>query len=161
MAPEPQNDLALQGLAPHRLHANDEESLHTDANSLPPVDGGKDAWLALAGAFTLEALVWGFPYSFGVFQTYYSTHEPFSRSPSGIPAISTTATAIMFLSSPFVAVFVQRWPKLRRLSGLVGLGATIASLVAASFVNSTAGLLGTQGVMFALGGLVSESCYQL
>jgi hypothetical protein len=27
--------------------------------SLPPVDGGKDAWLFLAGAFMIEALVWG------------------------------------------------------------------------------------------------------
>jgi hypothetical protein len=27
--------------------------------SLPPVDGGKDAWLFLAAAFIVEALVWG------------------------------------------------------------------------------------------------------
>jgi hypothetical protein len=27
--------------------------------SLPPVDGGKDAWLFLAACFLIEALVWG------------------------------------------------------------------------------------------------------
>ena len=27
--------------------------------SLPPADGGKDAWLFLAGCFMVEALVWG------------------------------------------------------------------------------------------------------
>jgi hypothetical protein len=27
--------------------------------SLPPVDGGKDAWLFLAAAFIVEVLVWG------------------------------------------------------------------------------------------------------
>lgn len=27
--------------------------------SLPPVDGGKDAWLFLAACFMIEALVWG------------------------------------------------------------------------------------------------------
>ena len=27
--------------------------------SLPPVDGGKDAWLFLAAAWAIEALVWG------------------------------------------------------------------------------------------------------
>jgi hypothetical protein len=27
--------------------------------SLPPVDGGKDAWLFLAAGFVFEALVWG------------------------------------------------------------------------------------------------------
>jgi hypothetical protein len=26
---------------------------------LPPVDGGKDAWLFLAASFVIEALVWG------------------------------------------------------------------------------------------------------
>lgn len=30
-----------------------------DVEALPPVDGGKDAWLVLAGCFVLEALVWG------------------------------------------------------------------------------------------------------
>lgn len=35
----------------------DGENLQT--RSLPPVDGGKDAWLVLAGCFVLEALVWG------------------------------------------------------------------------------------------------------
>lgn len=27
--------------------------------SLPPVDGGKDAWLFLGAAFLIEVLVWG------------------------------------------------------------------------------------------------------
>lgn len=27
--------------------------------SLPPVDGGKDAWLFLAACWAIEALVWG------------------------------------------------------------------------------------------------------
>lgn len=27
--------------------------------SLPPVDGGKDAWLCLVGGFILEMMVWG------------------------------------------------------------------------------------------------------
>jgi hypothetical protein len=32
----------------------------------------------------------GFPFSFGVFQDYYLTHEPFAGS-SGIPVIGTCA----------------------------------------------------------------------
>lgn len=28
-------------------------------SSLPPVDGGKDAWFFLAACFALEALTWG------------------------------------------------------------------------------------------------------
>jgi hypothetical protein len=30
-----------------------------EASSLPPVDGGKDAWLFLAASFMVEALTWG------------------------------------------------------------------------------------------------------
>lgn len=30
-----------------------------DESSLPPVDGGKDAWLFLTACFVVEALVWG------------------------------------------------------------------------------------------------------
>lgn len=125
-----------------------------NASALPPVDGGTDAWLALAGAFCLEAMVWGFPFSYGIFQSYYSTHEPFAKDPSIVAAISTTATAIMFFSSPFVALFVQRYPRLRRPSSLLGLVVVVLSLVAASYCNSAASLLATQGVLYALGGLL-------
>ena len=41
---------------------------NTQSQTLPRADGGKDAWLALAGCFILEGLVWGFPFGFGVFQ---------------------------------------------------------------------------------------------
>jgi hypothetical protein len=36
-------------------------------------------------------VVKGFPFSFGVFQEYYSTHESFASEPFGIAAIGTTA----------------------------------------------------------------------
>ena len=39
---------------------------------LPPVDRGKDAWLFLAGATTVEVLVWGLPFSVGVLREYWS-----------------------------------------------------------------------------------------
>lgn len=36
----------------------DNEDLQT--RPLPRADGGKDAWLVLAGCFVLEVLVWGY-----------------------------------------------------------------------------------------------------
>ena len=126
---------------------------NVQAASLPRVDGGKDAWLALAGCFILEGLVWGFPFAFGVFQRYLRAHAPFSKDPAGIAAISTTASGIMFLSSPLVALVIQRYPRIRRPASFVGLVATVLSLIAASFAQNTATLLATQGVMYALGGL--------
>jgi hypothetical protein len=61
-----------------------------DAASLPKPDEGKDAWLFLSACFMMEALVWGFPFAFGLFQEYYSTHEPFASS-SNIAVIGTCA----------------------------------------------------------------------
>lgn len=131
---------------------NDPES-GVEYATLPRADGGKDAWLALAGCFMLEALVWGFPFAFGVFQQYYRTHAPFSDEKAGIAAISTTASGLMYLSSPWVALVIQRYPKIRRPASFAGLAVTALSLIVASFARSTPALLATQGVLYALGGL--------
>ena len=67
-------------------------------NSLPPADGGKDAWLFLIACFMVEALVWGFPYAFGIFQQYYSENEPFAGSPN-IAVIGTCSMVSRTLSN--------------------------------------------------------------
>lgn len=45
------------------LGDDDAETVRNEENrlefSLPRVDGGKEAWLFLAGSFFIEALVWG------------------------------------------------------------------------------------------------------
>lgn len=38
-----------------------EAANEREASSLPPVDGGKHAWLFLAACFTIECFVWGKP----------------------------------------------------------------------------------------------------
>lgn len=120
--------------------------------SLPPADGGKDAWLFLTAAFILEALVWGFPFSFGVFETYYSSHEPFSSDGAGVAAIGTTATGMMYFAAPLVYTFLKWYPRYRKTSTYLGFAILLASLIAASFQNTVGGLVGTQGVMYAIGG---------
>jgi len=64
---------------------------------LPQADGGKDAWLFLAACFTLEALIWGFPFTFGIFQDYYSKEPLFKDSPN-IALIGTCAMVSSNLS---------------------------------------------------------------
>jgi hypothetical protein len=80
-------------------------------SSLPPLDGGLQAWLFLAGCYMIELLVFGtsrvllllsaqmlipppigFGFSFGVFQDYYSTHGPFTGT--GNVAIIGTLTTV-------------------------------------------------------------------
>ena len=120
--------------------------------SLPPADGGKDAWLFLAAAFLLEALVWGFPFSFGVFETYYSSYEPFASDSSGIAAIGTTATGMMYFAAPVVYTILRKYPRYRQASTYVGFAILLAALIAASFAQSVGALVATQGVMYAVGG---------
>jgi len=43
-------------IEPHRNESIDEPNA---SSSLPPTDGGKDAWLFLFASFMLEALIWG------------------------------------------------------------------------------------------------------
>ena len=64
---------------------------HEGVSSLPSVDHGKDAWLFIAGCFLVEATIWGFPSSFGVFQKYYSTKKLFA-SHGNVAAIGTSAS---------------------------------------------------------------------
>lgn len=42
----------------HRRSSAGEDG-HAQEFSLPRVDGGRNAWLCLAGCFCIEALVWG------------------------------------------------------------------------------------------------------
>lgn len=61
----------------------------------------------------------------------------------------------MYFMSPFVAIAVQRWPQYRRTASICGLATMVSGLIAASFCNSVGGLIATQGVMYAIGGLAA------
>ncbi|KAH6960390.1 hypothetical protein FAVG1_08878 [Fusarium avenaceum] len=122
--------------------------------ALPPVDGGKDAWLFLAAAFTVEALTWGFPFAFGVFQDYYSTNAPFEGS-SAIAVIGTCAMGIMYLGLPFFLSIHRLYPKQTRWSPIIGLFIMCTALALSSFSQNTTHLILTQGVLYAIGGGIS------
>ncbi|KAF4464344.1 hypothetical protein FALBO_8820 [Fusarium albosuccineum] len=122
--------------------------------ALPRVDGGKDAWLFLAASFTVEALTWGFPFAFGVFQDYYSTHAPFKGS-SSIAVIGTCAMGIMYLGIPFAMSLQRLYPKHSRWSPIIGLFVMCVALALSSFSQNTTHLILTQGVLYAIGGSIS------
>jgi hypothetical protein len=68
----------------------DQPADSEDGFSLPPTDGGKDAWLCLFACFMLEAMIWGFPSCYGVFQEYYATSDEFAGS-SNIAVVGACA----------------------------------------------------------------------
>ena len=95
----------------------------------------------------------GFPFSYGIFQRYYRSYPPFADSTTGIAAIGTTQTGVMYFSAPFVALILQRWPRVRRPGMCVSAVGMVGSLLAASFCRSVGGLLATQGLMYGVCGL--------
>ncbi|KAL9012051.1 MAG: hypothetical protein Q9173_003154 [Seirophora scorigena] len=64
--------------------------------TLPAQDGGKQAWLFLAGAAVIEIVAWGFPYCYGVFREYFFNHGPFQ----GIEYVSVAGVAANVGSRP-------------------------------------------------------------
>ncbi|KAI9044845.1 major facilitator superfamily domain-containing protein [Aspergillus affinis] len=119
--------------------------------SLPPVDEGKDAWLCLMGAFVLEMVVWGFAFSSGVLQDYYTSTEPFSRNTASASVIGSCCMGVLYLASPISLFLLQRWPQYCRMSSLFGLAVAVIGLIASSFATKIWQLIITQGIIYPLG----------
>ncbi|KAK2058092.1 major facilitator superfamily transporter [Colletotrichum caudatum] len=134
------------------VHDSDDQG--QEFLSLPPVDGGKQAWLFLAACFAVEMLVWGFPFAFGVFQNHYSTNPPFAGQPN-IAVIGTCAMGIMYLSGPIVIGLLRLFPRQSRHAPILGLIVMCAALAASSFSRTVTHLIVTQGVLYAVGGAVA------
>ncbi|KAJ4330627.1 hypothetical protein N0V95_010021 [Ascochyta clinopodiicola] len=121
-----------------------------EGHSLPPTDGGKDAWLFLFSCFMLEALIWGFPSTYGVFQEYYSSNE-FAGS-SNLAIVGACATGIMYMDITFWFAVLKCYPRLRPWATPVGLVIMCLALGLGSLSTSVTHLILTQGIIYAIGG---------
>ncbi|KAI0528141.1 MFS general substrate transporter [Xylaria bambusicola] len=120
----------------------------------PPPDNGPKAMSFLVACFLIEAIIWGFTVSFGVFQAYYDRLDEFQNSRPNIPVIGTLSTSFIFLGTPFATPLVKRYHAWRQWMIVAGCTLCAASLVGASFTHSVAGLLATQGTLYGIGVLV-------
>ncbi|KAF1964392.1 MFS general substrate transporter [Bimuria novae-zelandiae CBS 107.79] len=120
------------------INAREPEADPTTEQNPPKENGGVGAWLVLGSVFIQGALIWGFVYGFGVFQEYYARQEQFAGNTSGLASIGTTASGIMYLTSPFVYYIFQRYPEYRRSVTLVGFAVMLGGMVGASFANTVA-----------------------
>ncbi|CDM35745.1 hypothetical protein DTO013E5_10156 [Penicillium roqueforti] len=121
---------------------------------LPPIDGGMNAWLFLAACFVMEALVWGFAFTYGVFQAYYSDIPQFKGS-GNIAVVGTCAMGIMYLDLPLVFAAYRQWPKYQRFGCGLGVLLMCAALGLSSLATNTNHLIITQGIFYALGGSIA------
>ncbi|KIW37706.1 uncharacterized protein PV06_10337 [Exophiala oligosperma] len=119
------------------------------ARQLSPVDGGWPAWTVLIAGFIFEALLWGFPTSFGVFQNYYSKLPEFENA--NISVIGTMAQGLYYLGAPLAAMATKLFPKHQKHQIWIGWPFCVFGLLAASFANTFGQLVATQGVMYGFG----------
>ncbi|KAK3058804.1 hypothetical protein LTR09_000369 [Extremus antarcticus] len=145
------DDVTRTGVA-YNNEAGDTEST-SNAQSLPPADGGRAAWRLLLAAFVFEALLWGFPLSFGVFQNYYSQQPQFKDSPY-IAVVGTIASGMSYLAAPIIIPFIRRFSRYRRMMIWIGWPICLLGLVAGSFARSLGALIVTQGLMYGTGFII-------
>ncbi|KAK4935188.1 hypothetical protein LTR10_023719 [Elasticomyces elasticus] len=146
------SEVEMPELDPNR-YGVDQQSATSEARaaSLPPADRGRSAWMFLAGCFIIEMLLWGFPFSFGVLNDYYTTHPPISRNANEVSAVGTTCSGIMYCGAPLIFAAYQRWPFFGRYSLWFGLPVVTLATFSSSFANNVSHLILTQGILYAIG----------
>lgn len=116
----------------------------------PAPDGGLQAWLVVAGTFVLIMTNFGLLTSYGVFQTYYLSHQ-LSHIPSSTVSWIGSLQTFMILGGSFVFGKISddygcRWVL------IVGSVITFVSMLGVSFCETLIQLIMVQGVAFGLGG---------
>ncbi|KAF4549902.1 MFS-type transporter-like protein 24 [Elsinoe fawcettii] len=148
------NDIELREDA-HSLAGGDVVDALDGINEpqLAPVDGGKAAWKLLITAFVFEALLWGFPLSFGVFQEYYA-RLPEYKDNRYISVVGSVATGLSYLGAPITIPIIKHYHKYQQQMIWIGWPLCILGLVAGSFASSLEFLILSQGVLYGLGFLI-------
>ncbi|GAW04846.1 sugar transporter [Lentinula edodes] len=116
---------------------------------------GFGAWSFLTAAFFVEAIVWGFPTSFGVFLDAYLNDTKYASQPKAsslLPLIGPVSTGIIYCSGPFITPVITRYPYHKRTSMYVGTILCWTSLFAASYTTQVIKLVALQGALYAIGG---------
>ncbi|KAI1771170.1 MFS general substrate transporter [Hypoxylon cercidicola] len=148
MAPQPETEL-------RELAAPGADAAPADPPpALPPADRSRAAYLVLLGCVLIQAPIWGYSLSFGIFQEYYTTRAGSlagSPSPGAVASIGTSQTGVLYLMMPASFTLLTRYPRLRAWCGPAGLVLTTACLTASSFASTARQLLALQGVLHAVG----------
>ncbi|EJF56351.1 MFS general substrate transporter [Dichomitus squalens LYAD-421 SS1] len=134
------------------LRADDPQE-GANVQELAPVDRGIQAWTFCGAGFVLEMMVWGFGFSYGIFQEYYTSNPPFNKeSPVAIAAVGTVCLAIEYGEIFFLYFLLRKYPDYVRLSMWCGLAIYSVSLFTSSFATRVWQLILLQGIGVGVGG---------
>jgi hypothetical protein len=145
----------------------DPESPVNYISALPPVDGGRQAWSFLVAATILETLIWGIPYTIGIFHEYWTSTMFKGEGESTITLAATLQTGLMYMSVAFfqpsvrmslpscavlmlrvIGGFPRRMKEIQSICLLIAGGALIAS----AFVTKPWHLIVTIGIFYPFAG---------
>ncbi|KAF1809981.1 MFS general substrate transporter [Eremomyces bilateralis CBS 781.70] len=155
-----------EGLRPAAAGRSSIDSDSTDISELvieeppeshggfPPRDG-IEAWKFLLGCSIVEAFIWAFALSFGIFEAYFGTH-PAYQSSSYISTIGTLSVGLSYLGLPPINALALRYPHRQRQLMILGWLLTLFSLLCASQATKVWHLVLWQGFALGLGWVV---CY--
>ncbi|TFK84966.1 MFS general substrate transporter [Polyporus arcularius HHB13444] len=128
---------------------------HEGANvqELAPVDHGFGAWSFCACGFIAEMFIWGFLFSYGIFQDYYTTHPPFNTaSQVAVAAVGTVGLGIQYGEVLFLSMMFRRYPEYMKTAMWCGLLLYFICLFCSSFATQVWQLILLQGVGLGLSG---------
>ncbi|WVQ65916.1 uncharacterized protein L199_004094 [Kwoniella botswanensis] len=123
--------------------------------ALPPVDGGKQAWLFLIGATYMETLIWGLPFSIGILHVYWTNTLFQGQGASAITLAATLQTGLLYMACAFfgpIFAAIPRWTKTLQVIGLI-IGSV--SMISSAFVTKPWHLIVTVGIFYPM----SCACY--
>ncbi|KAI0676946.1 MFS general substrate transporter [Trametes maxima] len=120
---------------------------------LAPMDRGVRAWSFCFSAFLLEMMIWGFCFSYGIFQDYYTTHPPFQNASGvAIAAVGTIAIALQYCEILVFCLAFDRYPDYLKVGMWGGLALYFLSIFCSSFATQVWQLILLQGVGFGISG---------
>ncbi|GAA5977515.1 hypothetical protein JCM11641_000986 [Rhodosporidiobolus odoratus] len=132
-----------------RLSLGDEAAA---AEELPPVDGGRGAWLFVLAGFILD---WGFSFSFPSILVYLQQNDPWQQSSlAALSAIGTVLLAIQFILPVVVIMVMRRYPDWVKTMLWASGALNCGSMLIASWATKTWQLILLQGVLGGISGAV-------
>ncbi|KAL1409635.1 hypothetical protein Q8F55_003631 [Vanrija albida] len=153
-------DLELSVLGQTPGGSTDEVNLEREVAALPPVDGGRDAWLFLLSATLVETTVWGLPYTVGVLHAFWST-KMFPHDEATLTLAATLQTGLMYMSAAFLGPLFTAFPQHEKTLQFVGLFVAGAALIGSAFVTKASHLVFTFGILYPFAGATYLPCATL
>ena len=101
----------------------------------------------------LQLTVAGYPLNYGVFQSYYFTHAPYTGN-TNLSTIGTFGTCFYFLGAPLATYLVRRYQRWQQETIWIGFLISIIGLGAAGWAQDFGSLVATQGFTFGMGVLI-------